>query len=80
MASLSIPQETIRSGRLRISGVGSLIASARPRTSIPRGRHGSVLARSSTTSAARPLRSTSRYFFVRAKSCPPTSIESRSGL
>src|SRR5690349_17987969 len=37
------PQLTIRSGWIRISGVGSAIASAQPRTSTPRGLHGSVL-------------------------------------
>ena len=36
----SRPHVTIRSGWIRISGVGSAIASPRPRTSIPRGRHG----------------------------------------
>jgi hypothetical protein len=40
----SIPQETIRSGWMRISASGASIASARPRTSIPRGLKGSVLA------------------------------------
>src|SRR5918995_1250129 len=80
ISSLSIPHETIRSGWIRISGRSPSRVSARPRTSIPRGRHGSVLARSSITIAARPLRRASRNFLVRAKSLPPTSIDSRSGL
>ena len=63
----SRPQLTIRSGWIRIMGVGSAIASPRPRTSIPRGRHGSSLSRSSTTIAARPLRATSRNFLVRSR-------------
>jgi hypothetical protein len=76
----SSPQLTIRSGWTRISGVGSAIASPRPRISIPRGRHGSVLARSSITIAARPVRATSRNFLVRSSSWPPTSIVSRAAL
>ena len=76
----SSPQLTIRSGWTRISGVGSAIASPRPRISIPRGRHGSVLARSSITIATRPVRATSRNFFVRSSSAPPTSIVSRAAL
>ena len=76
----SRPQLTIRSGWMRISGVGIAIASARPRTSIPRGCQGSVLARSSTTIAARPVRATSRNFFVSSSSWPPTSIVSRTAL
>jgi hypothetical protein len=76
----SIPQVTIRRGWIRISGVGSAIASARPRISMPRGRQGSVLARSSITIAARPLRSMSRNFFDRSSPWPPTSIVSRAAL
>ncbi len=49
---------------MRIRGRGASTASAWPRTSIPRGRQGSVLARSSITIAARPFRLTSRNFFV----------------
>ena len=64
----SRPQLTIRSGWIRISGVGSAIASPRPRTSIPRGCHGSVLARSSITIAARPVLATSWNFLVRSSS------------
>lgn len=52
----SIPHETIRRGCIRISARGASTASARPRTSMPRGRQGSVLTRSSITIAARPLR------------------------
>jgi hypothetical protein len=47
---------------------------------MPRGCHGSVLARSSITIAARPVRATSRNFFVRSSSLPPTSIVSRAAL
>ena len=65
---------------MRIIGVGIAIASPRPRTSIPRGCHGSVLARSSTTIAARPVRATSRNFFVSSSALPPTSIVSRTAL
>jgi hypothetical protein len=50
------------------------------RDSIPRGRHGSVLARSSITIAARPVRATSRNLFDRSSSLPPTSIVSRAAL
>ena len=42
-----MPQETRRSGWMRIRGRSPFTASARPRTSIPRGRHG-VLANRST--------------------------------
>jgi hypothetical protein len=45
-----------------MSASGAWTASARPRTSTPRWCHGSVLARSSTTIAALPERSTSRNF------------------
>ena len=68
LRACSSPQLTIRSGWIRSSGVGSAIASPRPRTSIPRGCHGSVPARSSITIAARPLRATSRNFFVASSS------------
>jgi hypothetical protein len=74
------PQLMIRSGCMRISGVGSVIASARPRTSTARGRQGSVLSRSSMTIAARPLRATSRNFFDISRSRPPMSIVSRAAL
>jgi hypothetical protein len=79
MASLSMPQDTTRSGWMRMIA-GASRASARPRTSTPRGRQGLVLARSSTTMAARPVAFTSRYFLVRAKSRPLTSIVSCSAL
>jgi hypothetical protein len=86
-----MPQETIRSGWMRIRGRGRPMASAWPRISIPRGRQGSVLARSSMTIAARLVRSTSRYFFVRgsrvrrrrsnrARGCGPTSPRARRGV
>src|SRR4051812_48858057 len=74
------PQLTIRSGWIRISGVGRAIASPRPRTSIPRGRQGSVLASSSITIAARPAPAPARNFFLRSGSAPPTSILSRAAL
>jgi hypothetical protein len=77
LRAASRPQLTIRSGWIRIRGVGSLIASPRPRISIPRGRHGSVLARSSMTIAARPDLATSRNFFDRSSSRPPTSMVAR---
>src|SRR4051794_6170696 len=51
-ASVSIPHETIRSGCRRITAGTPPTASARPRTSMPRGRQGSTLARSSMTAAA----------------------------
>jgi hypothetical protein len=44
--------------------------SARPRISMPRGRQGSVLARSSITMAAWAARATSRYFLLRAELAP----------
>jgi hypothetical protein len=50
------PQLTIRSVWIRINGVGSAIASARRRTSIARGRHGSVLSTSSIKIASRSVR------------------------
>src|SRR6476620_8002538 len=70
----------MRSGWMRISGSGPSTASDRPRTSTPRGRQGSVLARSSMTIAARPLRATSRNFFFLSKSLPVTSTVSSSAL
>jgi hypothetical protein len=63
-----------------LTGVGRAIASPRPRISIPRGRHGSVLARSSITIAARPVRATSRNFLVCSSSWPPMSMASRAAL
>ncbi len=68
------PQETIRSGWMRISARGVWIALPRPRISIPRGHQGSVLARSSITSAARPHCWTSRNFLV----CAVVGRRSRS--
>ena len=44
------------------------------------GRHGSTLARSSTTMAARPLRLTSRYFLVLSNCRPPMSMVSSSAF
>jgi hypothetical protein len=65
---------------MRISGVGSSIASARPPDLDAARVPGVGAGRSSITIAARPLRATAPYFFVRAKSCPPTSIVSCSAL
>jgi hypothetical protein len=58
----SSPQAMTRSGWMRISSWGSVTVSARPRISMPRGRQGSVLARSSMTTAAWAARATSRYW------------------
>src|SRR2546427_749936 len=49
-------------------------SSAVPRTSSPRGVHGSMLARSSTTIATFGLACRARYFFDLARLPPPTSI------
>src|SRR5262249_13070813 len=71
--SLSVrPQETIRVGWIRMCGSGRSTASARPRISTPRGRHGAST--SSMTIAARPVRATSRNFLVAAKLYPVMRI------
>lgn len=67
----STPKLMIRCGCRRIR---SPTASARPRTSGQRTRHGSVEARSSTTNAARQLSATLRYPRPAVLSKPPMSI------
>ncbi|MBE1592250.1 hypothetical protein H4W80_010508 [Nonomuraea angiospora] len=66
------PQLMVLAGRSRISGRSPSIASAFPRISTPRGRHGGST--SSMTSAARPLRAMSRNFLERARLRPPISM------
>jgi len=51
-------------------------SSARPRISIPRGVHGSTLARSSTAKATFGLACRSRHFFDPLSPCPPISMVS----
>src|SRR6266545_4169549 len=83
----SKPQETILVGVIWMIGSSnpSMMAlppvssvTALPRTSTARGCHGGST--SSTTNAAMPVRLTSRNFLRWAKSCPPMSTASVSGL
>src|SRR6266508_739603 len=67
----------MRSGWIRMAGWGSVMASARPRTSMPRGCQGSATM-SSMTMAARWVRAMSRNFLVAARSRPETSMTSAS--
>jgi sortase A len=80
----STPKLRIRLGWMRISAgsrpAASGTASAAPRISRNRTRHGSMDAMSSTTSAARPFRLTLRYFWLAVMLKPVTSIVPSSGL
>src|SRR5262249_61463930 len=67
-------RDVARSGRAAIV-IDDVLAPWQPRA---RGCQGAST--SSMTMAARPLRATSRYFLVAAKSCPLTSTVSRSAL
>ncbi len=63
-----------------VEPAGAVIASACPRISTQRTRHGSTEAMSSTTKAARPLAATLRNLRLAAMLNPPMSIVPVSGL